>query len=110
MPNSFPKKQHLRTQRDFQSAYGEGVKVYSKLYTLFLRENGRDHARLGLSVRKKFGSAPQRNRFKRHMRELFRTHQAQIFPPVDIIVIPGREASSADYATLQRGFRELLGL
>jgi ribonuclease P protein component len=101
---------HLRTQREFQHAYGDGVKVYSKLFTLFLCENTLSHSRIGFSVRKKFGPAPQRNLFKRRMREIFRQHHAHIFPPVDIIVIPGREATSASYHHLEKGFCYLVGI
>ena len=101
---------HLRTQRDFETTYGKGTKVYSTMFSLFLCENNLEHPRLGLSVRKKYGSAPQRNLFKRHLREIFRHSQDEIFPPVDIIVIPGRDSAQADYAELEKHFRKLVGL
>ncbi len=106
----FLKKHHLRTQRDFQTAYGEGAKTYSKMFTIFLCENNLNYPRLGLSVRKKFGSAPQRNKFKRRMREIFRLNKNDIFPSVDIIIIPGNESANANFKQLEKGFCYLLGI
>ena len=52
-------------------------------------ENGRDHARLGLSVAKRrIRKACDRNEFKRFVREAFRLTKADLPAGVDLIVVP----------------------
>lgn len=48
--------------------------------------------RLGVSIPKKTGSAVVRNRWKRWIREAFRTHHGQLPPGLEIIVRPKRDA------------------
>lgn len=48
--------------------------------------------RLGVSIPKKVGSAVVRNRWKRWIREAFRTLQGQLPPGLEIIVRPKRNA------------------
>lgn len=53
------------------------------------QENGRDHARLGISVgRKKIRKANDRNRVKRLLRESFRLNKAELPVGIDLIVVP----------------------
>ncbi|TVP95558.1 MAG: ribonuclease P protein component [Planctomycetaceae bacterium] len=49
-------------------------------------------SRLGITVPKKTGSAPVRNRWKRWIREAFRTQQSELPCGLDIIVRPKRDA------------------
>ena len=50
--------------------------------------NGLPHPRLGLSVSRRVGGAVARNRWKRLLREAFRTTRPQLPPGIDLIVIP----------------------
>jgi ribonuclease P protein component len=64
-------------------------------------ENGRDHARLGISVsRKKVRAAHARNHFKRLVREAFRTSKSDLPTGIDLIVLPRRP--DASFADVQR--------
>lgn len=62
------------------------------------------HARLGLTVSKKFGKAWARNRFKRLVREVFRRHQLDWPRGLDLHVQP---RSKALQATFQEIFLEI---
>lgn len=55
-------------------------------------------ARLGLSVSKRVGNAPTRNRWKRLIREVFRKHRSEM-PPIDVVVRP-KKGAVADYASV----------
>lgn len=57
-----------------------------------------NHARLGLSVSKRVGNAPTRNRWKRLIREVFRKHRTEL-PPVDIVIRP-KKGAVADHASI----------
>ena len=45
------------------------------------------HARLGLAVSRKYGSAVQRNRFKRQIRNTFRQHPIRS-AGIDVLIVP----------------------
>ncbi len=52
-------------------------------------ENGKDHARLGISASKRrIRKACDRNEFKRFVREAFRLSKAELPVGVDLIVVP----------------------
>jgi ribonuclease P protein component len=55
---------------------------------IFGRRSELGHARLGLSVSKKLGNSPARNRWKRLLREAFRLDREQLPPGVDLVIIP----------------------
>jgi ribonuclease P protein component len=70
-----------------------------RLMTVFLLANVLGRARLGIAATRKFGSAVQRNRAKRLVREAFRRNKLQA--GIDVVVIPRREMLEADYAHVE---------
>jgi ribonuclease P protein component len=63
-------------------------------------------ARLGLSISKRVGNAPTRNRWKRLIREVFRKNR-QRFPAIDIVARPKRGAT-ADYKAIEASLPSLV--
>jgi ribonuclease P protein component len=83
----FPKSHRLLKSSQFQS-FSKNSNVFSgKALYIVWKTNGRTHARLGITVTKKYGDAWKRNRFKRLVREAFRVSQIKEFG-VDIHVRP----------------------
>jgi len=66
-----------------------------------------DHARLGISVPNRTGSAVERNRWKRLLRETFRLHQ-QMLGSLDILVIPTRPPGKLRRQEVEKQFLALL--
>ena len=96
-----PKLARLRTQRDFDRVHKTGLKFHGAfiIARIELRApagpdaaGGKKPSRLGLRVARRHGSAVERNRIKRLLREAFRLSQADWEIPVDLILIPKTQA------------------
>ncbi|MFN2577188.1 MAG: ribonuclease P protein component [Pyrinomonadaceae bacterium] len=71
--NALPKRCRLSARAQFQIVYAEGQRYDGRLMAAFLRRNGLDHHRLGLTASTKaVGKSVDRNRARRLLRELFR--------------------------------------
>ncbi len=83
----------VRRQADFDRVYQQ--KIYAADANLVVQgcANGLPHTRLGLSVSKRVGSAVLRNRWKRIIREAFRTQRDQLPGGLDLVVRPRRGAT-----------------
>ncbi|MFD2096176.1 ribonuclease P protein component [Corallincola platygyrae] len=85
--HAFGRELRLLTPAQFQSVFAKPIRASSPQLTLLARHNQLEHPRLGLTVAKKHVKrAVGRNRIKRHMREYFRLHQAELLN-IDIVVI-----------------------
>jgi len=106
----FPSTMRLKRRRDFQHVYRGGVVWKGSCFALHVlaRENG---VRLGISVPKRFGTAVERNRAKRRLREAFR-RIAETLPAVDVIVRPADGCEQYDIGEigemLATGIEEIL--
>ena len=65
-------------------------------------------ARLGLAAARALGSAVERNRVRRLIREIFRLHRAEICGAWDIVVHPRRAAVKCSFAELEKAFRKVI--
>ncbi len=63
---------------------------------------------IGLTVSKKVGNSPERNRVKRRLREAVRSCSDAFRPRHDYVLIGRREALSLPFATLLRDLEQLL--
>lgn len=68
--------------------FAHRVSVADDILVVYGQGSGRSHPRLGLSVPKRVGSAVERNRWKRRIREAFRTAQSEFAAGLDLVVVP----------------------
>lgn len=105
---TFRPHEHVRSPADFRRAFDRRRPASDARMVVHAVENGRDHARLGISVgRKRVRKASSRNRLKRLIREVFRQHKAELPSGVDLIVVP--RGSPLTYAEVRESLVTLAG-
>jgi len=96
----FPSTMRLKRRKDFQRVYRGGVVWKGSCFCLraLAREDG---VRLGIVVPRQFGTAVERNRTKRRLREAFRRIASEL-PSVDVIVEPEADCDRHEIAEMGR--------
>ncbi len=97
------KENHL-----FRRLYARGKSAAESCVAVYVRRNGRDHNRLGLTVGVKVGKAVRRNKVRRRIREAYRIHEHQLSTGWDIVVVARVKAAFAPYAQVERELLRLL--
>lgn len=91
---SFPKDRRLVKRADFLRVQREGVRRVGSFLGVEIRWQAA-RSRLGITASKKYGSSPERNRFKRLVREAYRLHLAHLPPNAEINVFPRQRSKGA---------------
>ncbi len=99
----FSRDDRLRKRREFEECYASGVRVSGRHVQVFLLPATGESARLrlGISVPRRVGSAVQRNRVRRRLREIFRRGRAVFRGAAVSVVVNARPSAAAS------SFREL---
>jgi ribonuclease P protein component len=84
---SFPKTKRVRSRVDFSAVFEAKVRHSRGPLTAYALPTNQPSPRLGLSVSRKVGTAPRRNRIKRLIREAFRLMQHDFPRPYDLIIV-----------------------
>src|SRR5688572_1553753 len=85
-PYPFARRHRLTHARQFQAVYEAKTRQSRGPLTIFALPNALPHPRLGLSVGRKVGIAPKRNRIKRLLREAFRMLQHDWPAGYDVVI------------------------
>lgn len=107
MIRRFPKSCRLRSRRQFQRLSHNGKRHVGPTVAIDYRYNSQGVTRLGITVTKRYGIAPLRNRFKRIVREAFRLCRHQLPVGLDLNVKPRHQAAKASTHDI---INDLMGL
>ncbi len=87
--NSFGPERKIKRERDFQRIFSAGKDVSNKFFVCKYCLNDLGWSRVGIIASRKFGKAHIRNKFKRYVRECFRTQDFK--KGIDLLIIPKKE-------------------
>ena len=100
----------LKNYRQFQFVYTNGRSFVNKYFVMYIKENGLDHNRLGISVSKKVGNSVVRHRITRLIRETYRLHESVFNSGLDIGVVSRKAASEIGYCEAEKSILHLAKL
>jgi ribonuclease P protein component len=104
---TFPAHKRLRRKSEFDDAYARGRRFGNGFFAVTVSNNDKHGARLGMAVAVRLaGSAVERNRIRRIVRESFRLHQPAL-PAVDLVVSARPQARAAPGAALRASLAAL---
>ena len=95
------KLNHIFRRLYHTTGFGNGYMV------LYARKNRTEANRVGITVSKKLGKAHIRNRVRRRLREVYRTHEDLFQPGWDIVVVARSKAIDAPFDQLVKGYLAL---
>ena len=77
----------IKKNTEFRDIYDTGKPRANKYLVMYVKKNGLDHSRIGISVSKKIGNSVVRHRMTRLLREVFRLHTDEIRKGNDFVVV-----------------------
>ncbi len=105
----FRKRDRLLKRYEFKRVSREGKRLVGTRICIDLSKSYRASGlRLGITASAHYGSAPERNRFKRLVREAFRLSRSRLPSGIEINISPRKRALEATLAEIQSELHRLL--
>jgi len=99
----------LKKNNEFQFVFQTGVSKANRQFVVYFTDQpANDHFRVGISVSKRVGNAVTRNRIKRHIRELIRLLENQIFEKKDYVIIARKPTADMDFHEMKKSLVHVL--
>lgn len=100
----------LKKNKDFQIVYKNGTSFANRYLVMYVRKNGAEYNRLGISVSKKVGNSVVRHRITRLIREVYRLREDTFNSGLDVVVIARVSAKGISYHQVESSLLHLANL
>lgn len=100
----------LKKNWDFQQVYQTGRSYANRYLVMYVRKNGTERNRLGISVSKKVGNSVVRHHLTRLIREVYRLHEDTFNNGLDVVVIARVSAKDISYHQVESSLLHLANL
>jgi ribonuclease P protein component len=94
----FRPRERLCRQRDFEQVFLARCSAKSEGFVVYIAPNKLGWTRLGIRMSARFGTAVERNRARRRIREMFRTNKDRWPIGFDVICLPTRKVLDPGYS------------
>ena len=91
----------LKKNKDFQIVYRTGKSYANRFLVMYIRKNGMNRNRLGISVSKKVGNSVVRHHLTRLIREGYRLQEEHFLCGYDIIAVIRVNAKNSTLADIK---------
>ena len=91
----------LKKNKDFQIVYRTGKSYANRFLVMYIRKNGMNRNRLGISVSKKVGNSVVRHHLTRLIREGYRLQEEHFLCGYDIIAVVRVNAKNSTFADIK---------
>ncbi len=100
----------LKKNHQFQFVYRNGNSYANKYLVMYVKENGTEGNRIGISVSRKVGNSVVRHRVTRLVRESYRLHEAIFNSGLDIVIVARKNAASVGFHEIESALLHLAKL
>ena len=97
----------LKKNEQFQFVYKNGKSYANKYLIMYLKKNGLEKNRIGISVSKKVGNSVVRHRVTRLVRESYRLHENIFNSGLDIVIVGRPSAATVGYKEVESALLHL---
>ena len=97
----------LQKNHQFQFVYKNGKSYANRYFVMYVKENGLEGNRLGISVSKKVGNSVVRHRMKRLVKESYRLHENMFNSGLDMVIVVRTGAASIGYEEAKKALLHL---
>ena len=97
----------LKKNEQFQFVYKNGKSYANKYLIMYVKKNGLDKNRIGISVSKKVGNSVVRHRVTRLVRESYRLHESIFNSGLDIVIVGRPSAATVGYKEVESALLHL---
>jgi len=97
----------LKKNEQFQFVYKNGKSYANKYLIMYVKKNGLEKNRIGISVSKKVGNSVVRHRVTRLVRESYRLHESIFNSGLDIVIVGRPSAATVGYQEVESALLHL---
>jgi len=97
----------LKKNDQFQFVYKNGKSYANKYLIMYVKKNGLEKNRIGISVSKKVGNSVVRHRVTRLVRESYRLHESIFNSGLDIVIVGRPSAATVGYQEVESALLHL---